>query len=65
MVNYEKLYISAPTVQKQINSLEEKIGVQLFYRKKNGIQLTRAGDFFYYKTLSIMKESKKHSQKQD
>ncbi len=55
----KKLYISAPAVQKQINSLEEKIGVQLFYRKKNGIQLTRAGDFFYYKTLSIMKESEK------
>ncbi len=55
----KKLFISAPAVQKQINALEEKIGVQLLIRKKSGIQLTRAGDFFYYKALTIRKESEK------
>lgn len=55
----KQLFISAPAVQKQINHLEEKIGVPLLSRKKSGIQLTRAGDFFYYKALSIRKESEK------
>ena len=56
----ERLYVSTTAVQKQINLLEEKVGVPLFIRNKKGVQLTQCGDFFYGKALSIIKESKKN-----
>ena len=43
----EKLYISPPAVIKQINLLEEKLGLQLFVRTHRGIQLTEAGKSLY------------------
>lgn len=39
----EKLYISPPAVIKQINLLEEKLGLQLFVRTHRGLVLTKAG----------------------
>lgn len=36
----EKLFISPPAVIKQINLLEENLGLQLFLRTHRGIQLT-------------------------
>ena len=39
----EKLYISPPAVIKQINLLEESLGVQLFVRTHRGLVLTEAG----------------------
>ena len=39
----EKLYISPPAVIKQINLLEENLGLQLFIRTHRGLQLTEAG----------------------
>lgn len=42
----EKLYISPPAVIKQINLLEESLGVQLFVRTHRGLVLTEAGKSF-------------------
>ena len=39
----EQLYISPPAVIKQINLLEETLGVQLFVRPHRGLTLTKAG----------------------
>ncbi len=39
----EKLYISAPAVIKQINSLESSLGLQLFDRSHRGLKVTPAG----------------------
>lgn len=39
----EKLYISPPAVIKQINLLEESLGLQLFVRSHRGLQMTKAG----------------------
>ena len=39
----EKLYISPPAVIKQINLLEESLGLQLFVRTHRGLALTEAG----------------------
>ena len=43
----EKLYISAPAVIKQINSLESSLGVQLFDRTHRGLKITQAGESMY------------------
>lgn len=39
----EQLYISPPAVIKQINLLEESLGVELFVRSHRGLTLTKAG----------------------
>ena len=39
----ERLYISPPAVIKQINLLEESLGLQLFVRTHRGLRLTAAG----------------------
>src|SRR5699024_10974874 len=39
----EQLYISPPAVIKQINLLEEDLGVVLFIRTHRGLRLTSAG----------------------
>lgn len=43
----ESLYISAPAVIKQINSLEKEIDIELFKRTNQGLTLTEAGKSFY------------------
>lgn len=43
----EKLYISPPAVIKQINSLENNLGVQLFARTHRGLEVTAAGESLY------------------
>lgn len=43
----ERLFISPPAVIKQINLLEEKLGVQLFVRTHRGLTLTAAGKSLY------------------
>ena len=52
----EKLYISAPAVIKQINSLEKSLNLQLFERTHRGLQVTSAGggSFQGGRTTSIL-----------
>lgn len=43
----ERLYISAPAVIKQINSLEASLGLRLFDRTHRGLTVTPAGESLY------------------
>lgn len=53
----EKLYISNTAVMKQMNLLEEQIGVSLFMRSTQGIQLTEAGMIIYREAKAIIQHS--------
>ncbi|MGI6736034.1 MAG: LysR family transcriptional regulator [Anaerovoracaceae bacterium] len=48
------LYLSQPTVTRQIRLLEEELGVQLFFRTKKHVSLTPAGKSFYYEAREIL-----------
>ena len=39
----EKLYLSAPSVMKQVNALEKQLDMKLFHRTNQGLHLTPAG----------------------
>lgn len=54
----EKLFISPPAVIKQINLLEENLGLQLFLRTHRGIQLTEAGKSLYQDAKYVIQYSK-------
>ncbi len=41
------LYLSPPAVMKQINTLENELGIKLFDRSKSGLSLTKAGEVIY------------------
>ena len=43
----EELYITSTAIIKQINLLENEVGVPLFERTHRGLKLTRAGESFY------------------
>ena len=43
----EKLFLSPPSVMKQINALEKHLELQLFYRTNQGLHLTPAGQVIY------------------
>lgn len=50
----EALFLTRVSVMKQINTLEERIGVKLFYRNNSGISLTEAGKSVYEDALKII-----------
>lgn len=50
----DKLYISPNAVLKQINALEERLGVKLFVRTHRGIELTEGGKLLYREAKYIM-----------
>lgn len=54
----EKLYISPPAVIKQINLLEESLGLQLFVRTHRGLRLTEAGKSLVQDTKYIIQYCK-------
>ena len=54
----EKLYISPPAVIKQINLLEENLGLRLFVRTHRGLQLTEAGKSLVQDTKYIIQYCK-------
>ena len=47
------LHISQPPLTRQIQQLEEEMGVQLFIRTPKGVELTQAGESFLHEALNI------------
>ena len=47
------LNISQPPLTRQIQQLEEEMGVQLFNRTPKGVELTQAGELFLHEALNI------------
>ncbi|WP_036156868.1 LysR substrate-binding domain-containing protein [Maribacter forsetii] len=52
----EKIFISQSTLSRQIQSLEEEIGIQLFERDKRNVKLTDAGIFLQEKWTTTINE---------
>lgn len=50
------LYISQPSLSKQIALLEEEVDAKLFTRSKKGLQLTRAGKEMYAEFIRLLPE---------
>ena len=50
----EKLYISQPTLSRQIASLEDELGVQLFIRANNTVRLSEIGAALYPKLNQML-----------
>lgn len=49
-----ELSISQPAISKAIKTLEEKLNTNLFIRKRDGMELTEAGEAFYKKIKDAM-----------
>ena len=54
----QELFISAVSVMKQINSLEEELGLKLFNRTSQGVFLTAAGQSIYDSAKEIIEYSR-------
>lgn len=59
----EKLFMSAVSVMKQINALEEHIGVKLLKRTNQGVFLTEAGKSIYDDAKKIIRASNNYIEK--
>ncbi len=55
----ERLYLSPPSVMKQMNALEKHLELQLLERTNQGIRLTAAGQVIYRHARRLMAESAK------
>lgn len=53
----EQLFLTHTAIRKQMNQLENRMGVKLFERSQQGVRLTGAGQVMYAEALRIMKES--------
>ncbi len=42
----DRLYLSQPVLSRQIASMEDELGIELFIREKKSIRLTHAGEVF-------------------
>lgn len=51
----EKLFITPAAVKKQVDVLEDEVGVQLIYRSPAGCTLTAAGEVFQIQAKKILK----------
>lgn len=43
----ENMFISRPTISRQIKALESDLGFELFERKNVGVRLTQTGEILY------------------
>ncbi|WP_036582431.1 LysR family transcriptional regulator, partial [Paenibacillus darwinianus] len=50
----EKLHIAQPSLSQQLSKLEKEIGVPLFRRTTNNVELTHAGVAFVTKAEAIL-----------
>lgn len=50
----EQLHISQPPLTKQMQALEDELGVTLFYRSSKGILLTQKGEMLYERALQLL-----------
>lgn len=50
----EKLFIAQPPLSRQIQQLEEELGVTLFVRNSRPLKLTEAGHFFYEHAKQVL-----------
>ena len=55
----EKLFISPPSVMKQVNALEKHLNLKLFHRSNQGITLTSAGQIIYRHAKYLISYSEK------
>lgn len=53
----KNLFISQPALSKQLSLLEKELNCELIQRKTSGIELTKAGKYFYDKAVVILRES--------
>ncbi|MFF2482221.1 LysR family transcriptional regulator [Paenibacillus sp. NPDC058071] len=50
----EKLHIAQPSLSQQLSKLEQELGVLLFRRTTNSVELTQAGEVFITKAQTIL-----------
>ena len=53
-----RVYITQPSMGRQITAIENELGVKLLNRTNQGVELTPAGEVFYGEIRRIMKEYK-------
>lgn len=61
----EKLHIAQPSLSQQLSKLEQELGVLLFRRTTNSVELTQAGQVFVDKAQSILDEVEQLKQEMD
>ncbi|BDT68400.1 HTH-type transcriptional regulator BenM [Comamonadaceae bacterium OS-1] len=52
----ERLHISQPPLSRQIQQLEDELGMQLLERDARPLQLTMAGQFFYERAVRLIEQ---------
>ena len=50
----EALYLTSAAVMKQMNALEQRLGVTLMVRSSQGVELTEAGRYVYGEAKKII-----------
>lgn len=60
----EKLYISQPSLSRYISRIEQILGMPLFYRRNNGMELTEAGEAYvaYAKEILLLRRNMEREQ---
>ncbi|EFM09709.1 transcriptional regulator, LysR family [Paenibacillus curdlanolyticus YK9] len=61
----EKLHIAQPSLSQQLSKLEKEIGVLLFRRTTNSVELTHAGAVFVHKAQTILDASEQLKQEME
>lgn len=52
----EKVHVAASAIRRQVQLLEEELGVKLFVRDRNVLKLTSAGETLFYRVQRVMWE---------